>query len=200
VNDESNGNFSLVLSAGGTITISQPNGGEEWRLNTSHLISWNDNVAENLDIDLVKYDPATGNVLATYEIANDLSGTTYTWTINQAGVSAYDYYKIKIYNHLGEAYGVDYSNAYFKILPAVMMSVYPNPANQYVTVKLNEAVTEDYTVIFTDRFSMPIMTRKMSATDTNELQISTADLQNGVYFLTIESDKSVSTKKVIVQH
>lgn len=201
VEDVSNGNFSLILSAGGTITISQPNGGEEWNLNSTHLISWGDNVVENLDIDLLKYDHLTGDVLATYEIANDVPGTTYTWTINQAGVAAYDYYKIKIYNHLGESFGLDYSNGYFKILPAMLnLIIYPNPADQFTTVKFDEASTDTYTIALTDRFNVQVMARTVDTQNTKELRIATAELSNGVYFLTVASDKSVETKKVIVQH
>ncbi|MBU1010875.1 MAG: T9SS type A sorting domain-containing protein [Bacteroidetes bacterium] len=194
------GVFSIVLSAGGTISINQPNGGEEWMVGTTHLISWDDNVAEGLDVDLIKYDNAGGDNPVEIEIANNVTGSTMYWTINQAGIVApHSYYKLKVYSHTDPSAAFDYSNGYFGIIP-VAMSVYPNPADFNLTVLLDENMNENCVIAFTDRFSQPIMTRAINASFTKELQIPTNDLPNGVYFLTITSDKTKTTKKVLVQH
>ena len=194
------GVFSIVLSAGGTISINQPNGGEEWMVGSTHLISWDDNVVESLDVDLIKYDNAGGDNPVVIEIANNVVGSTAYWTINQLGVVApHSYYKLKVYSSTDPSAAFDYSNNYFSIIP-LAMSVYPNPADFNLTVQLDENMNENCVITFTDRFSQPIMTRAINASFTKELQISTNDLPNGVYFLTITSDKTKTTKKVLVQH
>ena len=189
--------FSLTdYTFDGTITVLQPNGGETWTKGNSYLISWDDNISENLRIDLVNDATAT-----TTLIANDVLSSGYVWTIpNNGTVPAGILYKVKI-TSIETGTITDMSNAYFTIVePALNAVVYPNPANQSVSVELNEELSGNYTLTFTDHFNMQILSRTLNTNGLKELNVSTAELSNGIYFLTITSNNSVITKKVIVQH
>jgi hypothetical protein len=191
--DESNNNFAIqVTPAGGTITVLQPNGGENWFQTLSYYISWDDNFPEPVDIDLV-----TGAGVFVSSIASDVVGSTYVW--NTTGTPLGDY-KVKITSTL-DATLTDMSNAVFHLicLPLVN-SVYPNPANQQITIKLDDATTGTYVLRITDRFNMEILNKKVQADGMKEIVVSTSEIPNGVYFLSISSDSSVETKKILIQH
>ncbi|MFZ4707393.1 MAG: T9SS type A sorting domain-containing protein, partial [Bacteroidales bacterium] len=83
--------------------------------------------------------------------------------------------------------------------PAVS-GVFPNPANQSVTIILDEVASADYNLTITNRFNLQVVNRIINTTGLKEFNISTAELSNGVYFLTLTSNNSVITHKVIVQH
>ena len=57
-----------------SITVIQPNGGEQWVVGTSHLISWTDNLTQPVMIVLT-----TNGVNDT--LTHSVSGTTWTWDI-----------------------------------------------------------------------------------------------------------------------
>ncbi len=191
--DESDNNFAIqVTPAGGTITVLQPNGGENWFQTLSYYISWDDNFPEPVDIDLV-----TGTGVFVSNIASDVVGSTYVW--NTTGTPLGDY-KVKITSTL-DATLTDMSNAVFHLicLPLVN-SVYPNPANQHITVKLDDTTSGSYILKITDRFNMEIIQNTILTDDNKEIIINTSDIPNGVYFLSIASDRSVETKKILIQH
>ena len=198
--DESNANFSFIQSAGGTIDVLQPNGGEVWMYSTQHYISWIDDVTENMNIDLIKYDNLAGDNPVIIPIATNVPGSTHVWTINQAGiVYPWSYYKIKISNILGEAYGVGYSG-YFTINPYVKMTVFPNPANQSITMNIGNSNSETYVVQLFNRFNSEVMQTTVNTGFSNEITMSTQDLPNGIYFLTVTSNDTRVSTKVIIQH
>lgn len=191
--DESDNNFSIqVTPAGGTITVLQPNGGENWFQTLSYYISWDDNFPEPVDIDLV-----TAADVFVSNIASDVVGSTYVW--NTTGTPLGDY-KVKITSTL-DASLTDMSNAVFHLicLPFVN-NIYPNPANQFITVKLDEASSGSFVVKITDRFNLEILQKTLVAENNNEITMSTSEIPNGVYFLTIASERSVETKKILIQH
>ncbi|MCH7772240.1 MAG: hypothetical protein IIA49_14700, partial [Bacteroidetes bacterium] len=49
--DMSNNNFTIFT---GDITITSPNGGENWQANSAQVITWTDNITENVRIELLK--------------------------------------------------------------------------------------------------------------------------------------------------
>jgi hypothetical protein len=191
--DFSGNNFAIQETpAGGTMHVIQPNGGENWFIGNSYYISWDDNFPEAVDIDLVDL-----NGVFVSNIASGIIGSTYVW--NTTGILEGDY-KVKIYSTLAPAVS-DMSDAVFHLLCLPLMAnVYPNPVDNSFTVKFEESYNEAVVITFTDRFNLQVFERAVNTQNTKELQISTADLPNGIYFLSIISDKSVITKKVIVQH
>jgi hypothetical protein len=180
---------------GGTISVLQPNGGETWVKGSSYYISWDNNFDENVKIELVNDATST-----TTLIENNVPGSTTVWTIpNTGSYPAGILYKVKI-TSVENSLVTDLSDNYFTIVDPAVSGVFPNPANQSVTIILDQEASNDYNLIITDRFNLQVVNRIINTTGLKEFNISTAELSNGVYFLTLTSDNSVITHKVIVQH
>lgn len=184
---------------GGTIEVLQPNGGEFLYKEVPYLISWIDDIPEAVNLKLLRYN--SSHVLQGESIiANNVEGTTHIWNIPGTVIPS-DYYKVKVMSSLGSSTVYDLSDDYFSIqLQPLTVSVYPNPAKNYVNVKFAEKADESYTVQLKDRFNMTLSNVVVNAAYDKEIQISTAQLPNGVYFLTIVSDKTKTTEKIVVQH
>ncbi|PKP52469.1 MAG: hypothetical protein CVT92_08890 [Bacteroidetes bacterium HGW-Bacteroidetes-1] len=185
--------FSLVDTPGGTIDVLQPDGGETLYIGTSYLISWIDDIPESVNIDLI------GGATSPIPLADHVVGSTHVWNINNPAILPGSNYQIKIYSTIsGGPVGMSATTFTIANLP-LTFSVYPNPARDVVNVKFDDSATETYTIQLMDRFNMLISSRVLDAANVKELQISTANLHNGVYFLTVTSDKTRSTQKVMVQ-
>jgi len=68
------------------VQIKTPNGGEAWRRGLSYFVQWNDDLAENVNIDLYKGGVFLGN-LAT----NIASSGAYKWAIPPSLIAGSDY-------------------------------------------------------------------------------------------------------------
>ncbi len=193
ITDQSDNNFEITgTNPNGYIEVIQPNGGEVWKADNAYLISWIDNLTEPVIIQLWK-----GGV-KQYNITGSAEGTTYTWTI-PAGQTADDDYKIRVKSTVDPSIS-DYSDDYFEIIPNVKTAVYPNPCDAYMTVKINGENDQRYTVSLYDRFNTKIMSRSFNSASYNEIELSTVDLPDGIYFINVQSDKTSITRKVMVYH
>jgi hypothetical protein len=180
---------------GGTIDILQPDGGETWTKGNSYLISWIDNIAENVKIDLVNFAGAPDII----PLFASVSGSTIGWTIpNDGSITPGILYKMRISSTESSLF--EESDGYFTIVASAAPVIYPNPADQFITVQLNEEFSENCNLTITNRFNIQCVNRTIDAQNINELRISTAELANGIYFLTITSGTSINTHKFIVQH
>ncbi len=113
VYDRSNHYFSLVKgTVGGTVHVEQPSAGNiAWSLGKKYMISWTDNLAERVNIWLVNYGR---HPYDTTVIANNRSGSTYSWTIpNSTAVG--NLYKVLVMSTKNEAV-YDRSDHYFSIV------------------------------------------------------------------------------------
>ena len=83
ISDTSDGTFSLQQAQ---VTVTSPNGGENWQANTQHDITWTANFTGNVSIDLFK-----GGLLHS-NIGTALAETgTIAWTISTMLEAATDY-------------------------------------------------------------------------------------------------------------
>ena len=73
VADTSDASFTIQTSA---ITVTSPNGGEIFEIGTSYDITWIDNIAEDVKIELFK-----AGVFNQTIIASTPSDGTYNWTV-----------------------------------------------------------------------------------------------------------------------
>ncbi len=195
---ESDFNFELVDSPGGTIEVLQPNGGEFLYKGTGYLISWIDDIPEAVNIELHRYNNFDVHQ-QTYPIASGVVGTTHIWNVSNL-LPTDSYYKIRVFSStMGTV--EDLSDNYFTItdLP-LTFSVYPNPAKDVVNIKFDDLANETFTVELTDRFNLLAASpRIIDASSMKEMAIYTAELPNGIYFLTITSGKTRTTQKVMIQ-
>lgn len=72
-------------------------------------------------------------------------------------------------------------------------AVYPNPANDKLTVKWNAAGNANI------RIADVAGKTVLSTSGTSGVQINVANLQKGVYFITVEAGNASSTQKVVLQ-
>lgn len=107
--DESNGVFTILDTTKHKITLSLPNGGENWQVGSNQYIAWtNTNITGNVNIDY-----STDNGTTWLSVAADLSSMypTFIWTVpNTPSTSC----KIKVYD-ASDASVFDESDAVFTI-------------------------------------------------------------------------------------
>jgi hypothetical protein len=94
INDISNNNFNLTPAP--TITITTPNGGENWKRGTSQKINWTytGSPGSTVKIVLLKAGTEVGTISASTSIGSGGTGS-YTWAINPSGATGSDY-KVKV--------------------------------------------------------------------------------------------------------
>jgi len=120
--DEDNNTYTrtieVIEEAVSTLTITSPNGGEEWELGSSQTINWNSsNLTGNVKIQLYSGSSLYGTI--TSSTSDDGS---YAWSI-PSNISANSYYKIKI-SSVNDNSIVDYSDSYFNLSsPSVSLQI-----------------------------------------------------------------------------
>jgi hypothetical protein len=76
------------------------------------------------------------------------------------------------------------------------VSVFPNPANDQIHVQTNKDQKFTYRLL-----NVIGQTIAETSAESNEHHISTSEIANGIYFLTVMSDnKVIDTRKILVQH
>ncbi|MEI6899141.1 MAG: Ser-Thr-rich GPI-anchored membrane family protein [Bacteroidota bacterium] len=85
--DFSDANFTLSY---GSVTVTSPNGGEVWQYGTTHLITWTDNICEDVKIELWK-----GGAFNSLLTSSTPSNGSFAWAITSNYTAGSDY-KIKI--------------------------------------------------------------------------------------------------------
>jgi len=195
--------FSIIATTGTFIEIFQPNGGEEWMVGTSHLISWNDDLPGGVMLEL--YDRTSGSWDLVDPSDSGLPTTaitesTYSWNI--PGSTSLNYgntYRMKIYSSADNSID-DWSDGKFELLPYVKMSVYPNPADQVFTISLGNQTNANYSIELYNRFNQKVMENVFDSSISDEMTISTQNLTDGIYFLILTSNETRISKKIIVNH
>jgi hypothetical protein len=188
--DFSDAYFSITASAGTYVSVNQPNGGEVWTMGNSYWIAWDDDIPETVNVELWK------NNSKVMDVATDVVGSTYIWTIPNT-LSASNKYRIKVVSTLDNSLA-DFSDSYFEIVAPPLLSAFPNPANENVTISMKNMLGKDhYTIQVFDQYNKLL---REFTTSSSMLSMSTSDLANGIYFVTVTSDNQRSTTKVIVVH
>jgi hypothetical protein len=202
INDISDGDFTII---GKQITVSSPNGGENWRTGTGHGITWTDNISEQVKIDLYK------GVSYYFTIVNSTpSNGYYAWDIADTTMPGNDY-KIKImsvsFNNIS-----DFSDSNFVIsnttsveyllnnLPQeyIVRQNYPNPFNPVTHIEFG--IPEESTVsimIFNilGQEVMRILSDEILYAGMYRYNFNAVDLPSGIYFF-IVSARSLNSNKI----
>ncbi len=106
--DRSNSRFRITASGGTFVEVYQPNGGESWARGTAHLISWNDDMSEPVNIELYKGSTKVA------DIATDVVGSTYVWNIDPT-LTPGNNYRVYVRSTLDPTHLYDRSNSRFHI-------------------------------------------------------------------------------------
>jgi len=108
--DYSDNYFSLSSQSSPAITVTSPNGGEDWEPGSSHTITWSSANLSSSNVTIKLYKSGSYNSLLSSYTANN---GNYTWTISSS-LSESDYYKIRIEEY-GNSSVYDESDSYFTI-------------------------------------------------------------------------------------
>jgi len=182
--------FNVVLTAGGTVTLTSPNGGEWWGVNTTHPITWTKTIAEDVKIELQKPD------LSYETLTWATSGTSWSWWI--PNYMPEGTYKIKISSVLVPG-TFDESADVFHIAIYDLVT-YPNPVVSSVTLKTDLFTNSNCTVEVFNHFGVRVQSHTVAKQATKEYTMSMEGLPNNVYSIVVTSDSKRISKSVIVQH
>jgi endonuclease/exonuclease/phosphatase family metal-dependent hydrolase/archaellum component FlaG (FlaF/FlaG flagellin family) len=150
---DTSANFTIANEVIPTITVTSPNGGENWELGSSKTITW-ETTAITGDVKIVLWKDGSG-IGAIDRNLNPASGS-YTWTVgnllNGTTVAAGSGYKIRIRELVPDGNGpYDESNAPFNITAPEepdpeMAIVNMNPAAFDHTVEKGTIITDTFYV------------------------------------------------------
>ena len=156
-NDFSNGNFTLLsASSNPTITVTSPNGGENWAPGSSQEITWTSSgVGSYVNIFLYYFGD---NLAEIVEISNATSNDgSYTWSIPSSPIEpGAEYYVVMVVDYY-DADVYDLSDDYFTITQAsggscnYSISLYDSygdgwHGNNYVNLYINGSLYSSYTL------------------------------------------------------
>ena len=211
--DESDHYFAITPSAGTFVTVLQPNGGEYWMFNTAHIISWNDNCAENVYIWLEEYTSGgtwvetIGIQTATTGTTVGVGGSTYSWMIDQSDITTTGTkFKIRVASVTGQA-GLTDESEFFYIVPwgksasaggednglESSVNVYPNPTNGLFNVVAPVTINK---VEVRNLLGQLIYSNIPESAQT---KVDISSYQAGIYLVNIIIENEVITKKLFVQ-
>ncbi len=77
------------------------------------------------------------------------------------------------------------------------VSIYPNPANNMVTINVKAAFTNELSIKITDITGKEILNDNMSS---NSKQINTGNWTNGIYLIHLFDKDQSSTQKIVITH
>jgi hypothetical protein len=113
--DFSDANFTII---GNQITVTSPNGGEDYLIGSSQIINWTDNIIGNVEIQLFKSGIFHSSITTSTQ-----SDGEYTWFISNSLIQASDY-KLRI-SSVDDGSVLDFSDNNFTLSNEVIVTI-PN--------------------------------------------------------------------------
>ncbi|MBI3189926.1 MAG: T9SS type A sorting domain-containing protein [Ignavibacteriales bacterium] len=136
--DVSNSNFSLVFGTPPTITITSPNGGEQWTVGSIRTITWTTTNVPSFNVVVVEYS-VTGENGTYFPISTFAQNTGfYQWVIPNALSSNA---RIRVTTVVNEVQARDVSNANFNITPALSLTLTAPSGFENWTVNSTRMIT-----------------------------------------------------------
>ncbi len=80
--------------------------------------------------------------------------------------------------------------------------LYPNPANNNIHLALKTTNDDEFIVTLSDIIGRKYFIKKIKAINNSDLNLefATSDLENGIYFMSLQNKNSVQTKQFIISH
>jgi hypothetical protein len=110
VYDLSDNYFTIEAATPPSITVTSPNGGEDWEPGTSHSITWTSSDLSGNYVGIQLYESGSYNSSIISTATDD---GNYTWSIPSSQTGS-DYYQVKILDYNNSSV-YDYSDGYFII-------------------------------------------------------------------------------------
>ena len=85
-------------------------------------------------------------------------------------------------------------------MPSTTLKVTPNPFTTTTTIQIEVSTTKELSLYLLDgqgRLLRPLLMPDAKASDTYQIQQDFSFLEKGIYFLQMQTDKEVITKKII---
>ncbi|MCH9028554.1 MAG: T9SS type A sorting domain-containing protein, partial [Bacteroidetes bacterium] len=120
--DFSDSDFTIIANQ---ITVTSPNGGENWQVESSQIITWTDNIVGNVEIQLFK-----GGIFLTSISTSTASNGTMEWNIPFNLEPGFDY-KVRILSFDNQG-TFDYSDANFSIVGNQITLTSPNNGESWM--------------------------------------------------------------------
>ncbi len=145
--------------------------------NNSFFIPGNDDWVANT----VNLDNYVGKeIMVKFTGTSDFGDCLYVDNINISGVTT----------------GVE------ELFSSDLVRTFPNPANNNVTVAIESVKAANVTISVIDVVGKVVFAQQNTAINKgeNQINISTTNLESGVYFVTISENGLSTTKRIVVQH
>jgi hypothetical protein len=175
--DKSDNNFSIISNY---ITVSSPNGGESWAAGSTHSVTWADNIAENVKIELYK-----AGVLNSTIIASTPSSGSYSWPIPSGQAAGTDY-KVKITGISGSPSDFSDNNFTITAAPTYTITVTSPNGGEYWLPGSTHNIT------WTDNISENVIIQLFKNNVWNKT-ITSSTPSNGTYSWTIAAGQAVGS-------
>ena len=189
-------NMTLISSAIPGITLTSPNGAENWKSNSTYAINWASSNVDFVKIDLLLNDTLFA-VLSNSTLA---SAGTFSWTISPISLSSTKA-KIRLTDTKSIANSV--SANYFTITSstgvneinyAKNISVYPNPSQGNISINFDMQLKGLAQITVFD-----IAGRFIKSIETNDNVTSVSIENKGVYIVQLKVNETIVYKKVVIE-
>jgi len=130
------------------------------------------------------------------------TGTSYypTWAWSTAnGASSFQFPYVDLVLSCATCFGLNIAN----IPGATIGNIFPNPANNTVSVPVTMKETASVNVTLSNTIGQALATQnlgQLSANQTKNATFNTSSIANGIYFLTVEANGARTTSRFVVAH
>lgn len=167
---------------------------------TSVTIKWNDNSSNETGF---RVERSIDNDSTFLEVANNLGANTTIYISGNLTAGTTYYYRVRSVNGVGfSAYsniltvpfavGINSSQSFAEF------NIYPNPSSDVFNVQIADAYRGNTTLTITDEMGRIIRSEKVQKNSdvlTSKFDLST--MPNGVYFLKVNTDDKMVTKRIV---
>jgi len=80
----------------------------------------------------------------------------------------------------------------------IQMTVYPNPAREYIYIKVIQAQSENYSVELFNTLGQSILKQNWNTKDTTTLSLPIKELTPGIYNLVVQSGSDKVEEKIVI--
>ena len=172
--DESNAYFTIAPP---TVTVTAPNGGENWQVGTQRTITWSSVGSLNPGVD-IQYTTDNGNTW-NWVVAGTPNNGSYTWTVPNTPSAQC---RVKVLGYYSGGTALDVSNGSFTISTPTVTVTSPNGGESWIAGTVHN-------ITWTSSGTLdPYVDIQYSTDDGNNWFYLTTTPNNGQYAWTVHPD------------